>query len=96
MSNEKLHVIEEKLDQLSKMLLFQKAILNFDEAVTYTGYSKSYLYRIINKIKHSKPSGKMIFFARKDLDNFLLSNKIKTQDELDAQANNYMMNKSRK
>ncbi|WP_320018910.1 helix-turn-helix domain-containing protein [Labilibaculum manganireducens] len=96
MSNEKLDQIEVKLDRLAKILLFQKAILNFDEAVTYTGYSKSYLYRIINKIKHSKPSGKMIFFARKDLDDFLLSNKIKSQQELDDQANNYMMNKPRK
>jgi len=96
MSNEKLDLIEAKLDQLSKMLLFQKPILNFDEAVAYTGYSKSYLYRIVGLIPHSKPSGKMIFFERKKLDQFLLNNKIKTQSELDEQANEYLLNNSRK
>jgi len=96
MSKQKLELIEAKLDRLSKMLLFKKAILNFDEAVAYTGYSKSYLYRIINLIPHSKPSGKMIFFERKKLDEFLKGNKIRTQKELDAQADNYLMNNSRK
>lgn len=96
MSNEKLDRIEKRLEQLSKMILFNKPVLNFDEAVLYTGFSKSYFYKICHLIPRSKPSGKLIFFERKILEDFLLSNKIKSQEELDEQANNYMMNKPRK
>lgn len=91
MSTQKLDLIEAKLDRLSKMLLFQKPIMNFEEAVAYTGYSKSYFYRICNLIPHSKPSGKMIFFEKAKLDEFLLSNKVKSQKELDEQANSYLL-----
>ena len=92
MSKQKLDLIEAKLDRLSTMLLFQKPILNFEEAVAYTGYSKSYFYRICNLIPHSKPGGKMIFFEKVKLDEFLLSNKVKSQKELDEQADSYLLN----
>ncbi|MCY1633911.1 hypothetical protein [Marinifilum sp. D737] len=90
MSKEKLEQIEAKIDKLSSMLLFKKSILNFDEAVLYTGYSKSYFYRICHLIPHSKPSGKMIFFERKKIDEFLISNRIKTPEEIEELANDYM------
>ncbi|MDD3322917.1 MAG: helix-turn-helix domain-containing protein [Paludibacter sp.] len=70
-----------------------KKILSFDEACQYTGISKSFLYKLTSarKIEYSKPTGKLIFFEREILDNFLLSNKITTQQEIETQAQKYCM-----
>ncbi len=55
----------------------EKTILNMNEASEYTGLSKGRLYRLTmdKKISFSKPGGKLIFFEKKDLDEYLLSNK---------------------
>lgn len=70
-----------------------KTILTFDEASKYTGMSKSYLYKLTSgrKIAHSKPSGKLIFFNKEDLDNWLLSNRVTPQVEIDQKAQAYCM-----
>ena len=50
-----------------------KNVLNFEEAVEYTGMKASYLYKLTStgKIPHYKPYGKMIFFRREELEDFL-------------------------
>lgn len=55
----------------------EKTILTMDEASKYTGISKGHLYKLTmdKKISFSKPGGKLIFFEKKDLDEYLLSNK---------------------
>jgi excisionase family DNA binding protein len=65
-----------------------KKILNLDELATYTGISKSYLYKLTSQgiIPHSKPFGKMIFFDKEEIDKFLLSNKIKLASEIEMEA----------
>jgi excisionase family DNA binding protein len=65
-----------------------KKILNLDELATYTGISKSYLYKLTSQgiIPHSKPFGKMIFFDKEEIDKFLLSNKIKLASEIETEA----------
>jgi len=70
-----------------------KSILSFDEACQYAGISHSFMYKLTSarKIEHSKPTGKLIFFEREILDNFLLSNKITTQQEIETQAQKYCM-----
>jgi excisionase family DNA binding protein len=52
-----------------------KNVLNFSEAVEYTGFSASYLYKLTStgKVPHYKPYGKMIFFKREELESFLTS-----------------------
>lgn len=56
----------------------EKHFLSPKEASVYTGISVRYLYQLIRekKISHSRPSGKMIFLEKKDLDSFVMSNKI--------------------
>jgi len=53
------------------------------EAATYLGLSRSSLYKITanRKLRHFKPSGKLIFFNVSDLDEFLMRNSIETDDE---------------
>ena len=47
--------------------------LTFKEACVYLGYAPSYLYKLTyrNVIPHYKPTGKMIFFSKNELDEWI-------------------------
>jgi len=47
--------------------------LTFKEACIYLGYAPSYLYKLTyrNVIPHYKPTGKMIFFSKNELDEWI-------------------------
>ncbi|CAH8286960.1 excisionase family DNA binding protein [Mariniflexile fucanivorans] len=81
-------LILERLDRLEKLLIGNKEVLTFDEASDYTGISRSYLYKLTasGKIPHSKPNGKMLFFDKKKLVEWLLQNKRQSQQELQDEA----------
>ena len=81
-------IILERLDRLEKLLIGNKEVLTFDEASDYTGISRSYLYKLTasGKIPHSKPNGKMLFFDKKKLVEWLLQNKRQSQQELHDEA----------
>ena len=66
-----------RLNEIEKMLLCQKTVFSFVEAAEYTGLSKSYLYKLTSAglIPHYKPSGKLLFFKRQEIDEWLLSPK---------------------
>ena len=57
------------------MDITRKNVLNFEEAVEYTGFSPSYLYKLTGsqRIPCYRPYGKMIFFKREELEDFLTS-----------------------
>ena len=83
--------ILEQLDRIEKLVRANKSVLNFDEASEYTGISRSYLYKLTAKgeIPFSKPRGKMIFFSKDKLDEWLLSNQRKSTAEVKAEAVDY-------
>ncbi|MBN1820243.1 MAG: helix-turn-helix domain-containing protein [Prolixibacteraceae bacterium] len=65
------------------MDLTTKNVLNFEEAVEYTGFSHSYLYKLTSaqKIPCYRPYGKMLFFKRVELEEFLTKkNSIKNEN----------------
>lgn len=66
-------------------------ILTFEQACIFSGLSKSYLYKLTSaqKIPHYKPSGKLIYFNREELEAWLLSNRISTSEELEIRAQAY-------
>lgn len=70
----------------------EKKVLTFDEAVEYTGYSRSYLYKLTFQgiIPHSKPNGKSLFFDREKLEAWLLSNPRKSLLEKQQEAATYI------
>ncbi len=86
-------LILERLDRLEKLLIGSKEVLTFEEACDYTGISRSYLYKLTasGKIPHSKPNGKMLFFEKKKLVNWLLQNKRKSQQDIESEALAYTM-----
>lgn len=70
-----------------------KRILTLDEVSSYTGMSKSYLYKLTatQKIPHYKPIGKLIYFEKDELDAWLLQNRVSTSNELESKAQAYCM-----
>ncbi|WP_225876622.1 helix-turn-helix transcriptional regulator [Flavobacterium bernardetii] len=91
--------IRTKLKSIEQLLTAQsltnKSIFNIDEVATYTGLSKLYLYKLTSKndIPHYKPNGKNIFFNKAEIDNWLLRNRQSTNEEINAEAINYSVNK---
>lgn len=79
---------EERIDALEGIFLCQKEILNFDEAAAYLSMSKSTLYKLTAKkeIPHYKPN-RFVFFERSELDNWIRSAAVKTEEHLDDQVN---------
>lgn len=72
-----------------------KEVLTSDEAAKYMGVSKSYLYKLTMKqqIPHYKPMGKMCYFNRIELEQWLQSNRVSTSTEISQQAQAYCMKK---
>lgn len=77
------------------LMICQKDILTLEEASQYTGLTKSTLYKLTHnrQIPYSKPQGKMCFFKRTDLDDWMMSNPVATTDELNGRAQAYCMTK---
>lgn len=89
--------IEQRLKRIESLLLEQKTVLNFDEVATYTGLSKSYLYKLTSSggIPCYKPKGKHIYFNKKEIDSWLLQNRKATNEEIEAEAMIYLQRKKR-
>lgn len=80
------------LVDLAKILVNQKTVLSVDDFHLYSGLSVSAIYKLTHgkKIKFSRPNGKVIFFKKEDIDEFLLSNPITTVDDIEQEAINYL------
>ena len=85
---EKSESIDDRLRNIETLLLSQKTVLNFDEVASYTGLSKSYLYKLTcsGGIPCYKPQGKHIYFSKQEIDKWLLQNRKATNKELNHQA----------
>lgn len=72
-----------------------KDVLTTEEAAAYMGMRKSYLYKLTmnKKIPHYKPVGKVCYFQRKELEEWLLSNRVATDEELSEKAQDYCTRK---
>ena len=68
-----------------------KAILDLDEAVLFTGFSKGHLYRLTSErqIPHYKKNRKL-YFRKSELEAWLLEEKVLTNAELDSRAATYI------
>ena len=70
-------------------LLGVKTALTMEDAALFTGLSKKYLYILVSskQIPHYKSGGgKMTYFDKSELTQWLLSRRIKTTDEIDQEA----------
>lgn len=55
--------------------------LNFNQAAEYLGFSHSYLYKLTSRkiIPCHRPTGKMLFFSKAELDDWIFSSKKSTR-----------------
>ena len=82
----KLEPVESLLERvalLENTIYTTKRVFTFQEACMYIGVSESMLYKLTSgkEIPHYKPRGKMIYFAKEELDEWLLRNYEPTVDE---------------
>ena len=84
--------VNDRIGALENIFLCQKEILNFDEASAYLNMSKSTLYKLTSKkeIPHYKPN-RFVFFEKSELDKWIRSSVVKTDGQLNDEANSYIM-----
>lgn len=95
---EDLRLYLERLEQrLDEVLLTQKEMLSFDEALRYLKLSASYLYKLTasRAISYFKPGGKLVYFRRADLDAWMQSGKCSSASNLKTQALNLLDKKKK-
>lgn len=75
-----------------RVIFTTKEVLTSDEVARYMGISKSYLYKLtMNRvIPHFKPTGKVCYFDRKELEDFLRSNRVLKVNETIDKSNNVL------
>lgn len=87
-------VLQQVADLVTANTIFTtKEVLTVEEAARYMGVSKSYIYKLTcsKEIPHYKPLGKMCYFNRKELEDWLQSNRIITTHEAEQKAQKYCM-----
>ena len=84
----KLEPIENLLERVALLennIYTTKRVFTFQEACMYIGVSESLLYKLTanKEIPHYKPRGKMLYFAKDELDEWLLQNCEPTVDDVE-------------
>lgn len=72
--------------------LLQKEILSLQEACIYLCFSQSYMYKLTSsrKIPHYSPLGKLIFFKRTELEEWVFKNRRSTLEEINEEASSFL------
>ncbi|MCX6240736.1 MAG: helix-turn-helix domain-containing protein [Bacteroidetes bacterium] len=95
-------IILKELGELKKLIneqnLLKKDVLNFSEACQYLDISESHLYKLTSRkqIPHFCPQGKKLYFNRQELERWLLRNRQNTNDEIDQEATDYVIQNRRR
>ena len=86
MSEESSTVAEDKVSET------QLQMLTIEEAAKFLDVSKHTVYRLTSqhRIKFYKPTGKRIYFDKADLNEWMKSKAIKSDEEIKADATNYV------
>ncbi|PIE50511.1 MAG: hypothetical protein CSA38_02625 [Flavobacteriales bacterium] len=79
--------------EVKKRNLYRKRLLTTSEAAIVTGVSQSYIQKMVasKSLPHSKPTGKLIFIHRRDLEKFLLQNYTPSNDEVECEVSNVII-----
>ncbi len=80
--------IIKKLERIESLLSFNKQVLSFSDMLAFTGMSESRLYKLTSskKIPFSKV-GRSLYFDRKQIEEWLLSDPIVTDDQIEKSFN---------
>jgi excisionase family DNA binding protein len=88
--------IIKKLERIEGLLSFQKQVLNFSDMLMLTGMSESRLYKLTSarKIPFSKV-GRSLYFDRTQIEEWLMSNPVLTDKQLEVQFNDQLIKNNR-
>ena len=89
-----------ELQELKKLtLLGVKKALTMSDCSLLTGLSKSHLYKLVcaKKIPYYKSDGgKLSYFDKQEIEAWLLQHRVKTTDEIETEAANYIVSGKKK
>jgi len=90
--------LEERISELEKNQFIQKNVLSFEEASKFLNLSKSYLYKLTScgQIPHYKPQGKILYFDKDELENWLRQNPVRSKQEVQEMAASFIAFSKRK
>ncbi|MCC9019805.1 helix-turn-helix transcriptional regulator [Flavobacterium lipolyticum] len=86
------NAIIQKLNRLETLIIgTSKQIFTVDDVVNYTGFSKSYVYKLVhnNILPYSKPNNRTLFFTKTEIDEWLMKNKSKSISQIEQEAVSY-------
>lgn len=87
--NEKEEILRKIEEIREATLIGAKEILTSKEACLFTGLKINYLYELVRdkKIPHHKSKGgKMTYFKKKDLEDWMLGTRVSASHEIKAEA----------
>lgn len=66
----------------------ERKFITFENAAKYLGVSRSHLYKLNHQkvLPYFKPGGKIIYYDQADLEKFITSNRVSSNDELELLA----------
>jgi len=95
--------MEEVLNQLQELkqlaVLGAKNVLNMDDVCLLSGLSKSHLYKLVwsKRIPYYKSEGgKMTYFNKQEIENWLMAYRVPTAAETEQAAINHCITSNRK
>lgn len=94
--NKKKMSIDDRLKRIEELtVLAAKDVFNTNDAALYLGISKQYLYRLVflRKIPFYKGAGgKLTYFAKSELNEWMLHRRVQTQEEQEQAAIAHVIN----
>lgn len=80
--------LTERIEKLENLVFQTKDVLNLEEAAIFLGVKRSQLYKLTHAhaIPYFKPSGKLVYFEKSDLLEWLRQNPVKSQKQIDIAA----------
>ncbi|MGK9369694.1 helix-turn-helix domain-containing protein [Melioribacter sp. Ez-97] len=80
-------LLKKKVDQANR---YASKPLNFNQAAEYLGFSHSYLYKLTSRkiIPCHRPTGKVLFFNKAELDEWIFENRSQESGDRSQNKNN--------
>lgn len=89
-------ILQTILNRIDEAVKIQHSeFLSLDETCKYMGVTKVHMYRLMRDrlITYSKPTGKVAYFKKSDIEEYLSRNTIPSFASLEAMAADYAINK---
>ena len=93
--------IQNEIEQIKKFIkeqnILRKEVLTLEETALYLGQSKSSIYKLTSKreIPFYSPGGKIKYFRKPELDNWIFSSKVSTNEEFESEVGDYLSRTSK-